>query len=212
MNTDHQFGRQRRRSIEVAGIVFALLLSGALPARAEEPAAPPTAAAEGDAEPSSQPDERFIAERAIASLDEAARRLRDSAADSRTVELQRAAVQDLDELLKRLKSSSAPSSPPQTSSEGESAEQQKTGSSSDSSGGANSNRDAAQSSEQAEGGDHAKDAEIARRRDLAQSTWGHLPPKMQEELQRSFSERFVPKYEELIRQYYEALAEQKLSE
>lgn len=209
MNTDCQFGRRKCLSIEASGIAFALLLSGALPARSEDSAAPPAATAESDAAPSSQPDERFIAERAIASLNEAARRLRDSAADSRTVELQRAAVQDLDELLKRLKSSSASSPPPQTSSEGESAEQQKTGSSSDSGGGANSNRNAAQSNEQAEGGDHAKDAEIARRRDLAQSTWGHLPPKMQEELQRSFSERFVPKYEELIRRYYEALAEQK---
>ena len=45
-----------------------------------------------------------------------------------------------------------------------------------------------------------------RRRVLADAVWGHLPPREREELMRTFSERFLPKYEEQVRRYFEALS------
>jgi hypothetical protein len=43
-------------------------------------------------------------------------------------------------------------------------------------------------------------------RDLATSVWGHLPARQRDRMQSRFSERFLPPYAELVRQYYEALA------
>lgn len=50
-------------------------------------------------------------------------------------------------------------------------------------------------------------AAMARRRALVDEVWGHLPPAMRERLLNVGSEKLLPKYEELIRRYYEALAE-----
>lgn len=50
-------------------------------------------------------------------------------------------------------------------------------------------------------------ATLARRRALVDEVWGHLPPAMRERLLNVGSEKLLPKYEELIRRYYEALAE-----
>lgn len=50
-------------------------------------------------------------------------------------------------------------------------------------------------------------AELARRRALINEVWGHLPPNVREKLLNVGSEKLLPQYEELIRKYYEALAE-----
>lgn len=49
-------------------------------------------------------------------------------------------------------------------------------------------------------------SEIERRRNLATSVWGHLPPRERERMEGAFSERFLPQYDDLVRRYYEALA------
>ncbi len=64
---------------------------------------------------------------------------------------------------------------------------------------------AAESSDVPGGGD-LSDGEIQRRRQLATSVWGHLPPREREKMEGAFSERFLPLYDDLVRQYYEALA------
>ena len=50
-------------------------------------------------------------------------------------------------------------------------------------------------------------AALARRRALIDEVWGHLPPAMRERLLNVGSETLLPRYEEMIRRYYEALAE-----
>lgn len=50
-------------------------------------------------------------------------------------------------------------------------------------------------------------AALARRRALIDEVWGHLPPAMRERLLNVGSEKLLPKYEDQIRRYYEALAE-----
>lgn len=39
--------------------------------------------------------------------------------------------------------------------------------------------------------------------------WGHLPPAVRQQLLNVYTEKFLPKYEEQVRRYYEALAEKK---
>ncbi len=49
----------------------------------------------------------------------------------------------------------------------------------------------------------------ARDRELAIDSWGHLPPRAQQVLQADFSAEFLPEYDDWIRRYYEALAEER---
>jgi hypothetical protein len=44
---------------------------------------------------------------------------------------------------------------------------------------------------------------------LAKDVWGHLPPQLREQLLNVYTEKYLPKYEDLVRAYYEALAEQQ---
>ena len=38
--------------------------------------------------------------------------------------------------------------------------------------------------------------------------WGHLPPHVREELLNTYGEKMLPKYEHLVKQFYEALSTQ----
>lgn len=52
-----------------------------------------------------------------------------------------------------------------------------------------------------------REAALAERRRLVKDVWGHLPPTMREELLNAYSDRPLPKYDELVRAYFRALAE-----
>lgn len=49
--------------------------------------------------------------------------------------------------------------------------------------------------------------EEARREELEKDVWGHLPPALRKQLLNVYSDKFLPKYEDLVRSYYETLAE-----
>ena len=50
--------------------------------------------------------------------------------------------------------------------------------------------------------------EEAARQRVAKDVWGHLPATVRQELLNIYSEKYLPKYDEMVRKYYEALAEQ----
>lgn len=50
--------------------------------------------------------------------------------------------------------------------------------------------------------------EEAARQRMAKDVWGHLPPGVRQELLNIFSEKYIPKYDDQVRRYYEALAEE----
>ncbi|MGH7129931.1 MAG: hypothetical protein ACREIV_15275 [Planctomycetaceae bacterium] len=52
-----------------------------------------------------------------------------------------------------------------------------------------------------------REAELARRRAMVGEVWGHLPPALRERLLNVDSEKYLPKYEDLTRRYFEALAD-----
>ena len=43
--------------------------------------------------------------------------------------------------------------------------------------------------------------------DMSRDVWGHLPESLRQEVDHYYRERFMPKYRELLRQYYMRLAE-----
>ncbi len=51
-------------------------------------------------------------------------------------------------------------------------------------------------------------AEAARKKKLEIDVWGHLPPHLRDQLLNTYGERMLPKYESLVKQFYEALSEQ----
>jgi hypothetical protein len=55
-------------------------------------------------------------------------------------------------------------------------------------------------------------AEKARRAQMVKDVWGHLPPHVREAMLNSASEKYLPKYEELVKKYYEALAQKTTTE
>jgi hypothetical protein len=51
------------------------------------------------------------------------------------------------------------------------------------------------------------DAAPSRLADFDRDVWGHLPDALRQEVDQYYRERFMPRYQELIRQYYSRLAE-----
>jgi hypothetical protein len=45
--------------------------------------------------------------------------------------------------------------------------------------------------------------------DLYKDVWGHLPDRMRQEMDLYYREQFMPRYSDLLRRYYAALAEQR---
>jgi len=54
----------------------------------------------------------------------------------------------------------------------------------------------------------SEQAKTADTKDLLRRIWGHLPDKLREQMQASLSEEFLPKYEQIIEDYYRRLAEE----
>jgi len=45
--------------------------------------------------------------------------------------------------------------------------------------------------------------------DVYKDVWGHLPERLRQEMDLYYREQFMPRYQELLRQYYSSLAERK---
>jgi hypothetical protein len=54
------------------------------------------------------------------------------------------------------------------------------------------------------------DAELDRMKQMLKHVWGHLPPKVREQMQSGTIEEFLPKYEQLIEDYYSRLAKDEI--
>jgi hypothetical protein len=66
---------------------------------------------------------------------------------------------------------------------------------------------ARQSSERKEEG-QVTAGSLSNRNDYIKDAWGHLPPAMRQQLLNIYTEKFLPQYDNQVRRYYEALAEQ----
>lgn len=64
------------------------------------------------------------------------------------------------------------------------------------------------SSERTESERKAAD-EAARKKKLEMDVWGHLPPHLRDQLLNTYGERMLPKYQQLVKQFYEALSDQR---
>jgi hypothetical protein len=147
--------------------------------------------------------------------------------DEPTQSIQQQILDDIDALLRHASSSPPPGrpSPPSEESPGQRSDADGTGSlqgqpggvAAESAGGEGrepSTDPNAPSRESSERTTAAEEGEAARqqRMGLATAAWGHLPPKVREQMRSAISEEFLPEYDELIRRYYEALATRRRDE
>ncbi|MEX1094795.1 MAG: hypothetical protein WED34_02035 [Planctomycetales bacterium] len=59
----------------------------------------------------------------------------------------------------------------------------------------------------------ATDAVPDAQRDLVQDVvWGHLPPDVRRQMLSTYTDKYLPKYDDVVRKYFEALAEQDRDE
>ena len=54
-------------------------------------------------------------------------------------------------------------------------------------------------------------SELAQKKIVLQQVWGHLPDRLRERVLNMSADKYLPKYEGLIRQYFESLAEKRIS-
>jgi parvulin-like peptidyl-prolyl isomerase len=159
-----------------------------------------------------------IIPRLLDSTRTAASRLQDGQLDEDTQRLQTQILADLDALLEQ---AAPPAQPPQNSdaSVSQSRQQQDQNSQSQNQQDSSSQQDrqsdpggASRESEERTARGEETDAERERRLGLSTAAWGHLPPKVREQMRSAFSEEYLPQYDALVRQYYEALARRRADE
>ena len=175
------------------------------------------------------PDEIERLERAIEGMREAHRRMAAADTGKGTQEIQEQVVQDLERLLKFLKKQqrNRRNNPSQNQNQNENQssqdQQQRQQAQKDQldpqNSGKRSQPDKSTSPGQGRREPKARDSEERhdparagadeemRRSLLIKDVWGHLPPHVREAMQQSFKEKYLPKYEELVKRYYESLAE-----
>jgi len=132
---------------------------------------------------------------------------RDASAGTRRVQQQ--IVDDLDRLIEQMNkqcaggsSSSAGKPSPDPDKQGKPGSKAGSG---ENRGGSKPARD----SETRVGQSDANDARLAQVMETLKQVWGHLPARVREQMQSGMAEEFLPKYERLIEQYYQRLAEDR---
>ncbi|MSR58196.1 MAG: hypothetical protein EXS05_11030 [Planctomycetaceae bacterium] len=167
-------------------------------------------------------------ERAIAGMRKASEKIEADDTSSKTLEVQKQVIQDLDDLLKLLRqqqqAQQSKSQQQKKQNQKKKDQQQKdrqklpkqkldpqnSGKPQEQAGQQPAERnDSDRSRDAQERAEAAKQAlaEEARRQQLFKDVWGHLPPHLRDAVLSSFNDKYLPKYEDLVKRYYEALAE-----
>lgn len=212
---------------------FGLFSRFSLYAEVENPApsagreiVPPTSEAtpEPKAEKTPEPiDPLKSLQRILGGMKLSATLIRKADAESATKTAQTQVVRDLDELIAFLESQAGSDSPPPDSSPPQQPKDQTPDpeESGPQSAPQNSSRpppsqteSSPQEDQARESGPRRKSPEISRqdkslsgKRLFEKEVWGHLPPALRRELMNVYSEKYIPQYEDLVRRYYESLAE-----
>lgn len=154
--------------------------------------------------------------RVAQSMERAKERIAEKDTGAETRALQSKAVRDLDELIKLAEQQSPPSSqpPPSSPQPMPQPESQKSPQPQSQPMPSPQPQSSATESERAKQSTDRKEAAGAgekqgqRQTDLLRSVWGHLPPSLRQELLNVPEEKYLPRYSELVRSYFEALADE----
>ena len=155
-----------------------------------------------------------LLERAIERMRLVQKRIHDGDTGGQTRKLQSEIVTDLQELIDLARQLRPPQNPPREPEQNAQPQQTRK-----SAGDPNSQAGSA-ANQASKGGDDPTDriekgrdseAARARQRQNLKEIWGMLPPALREKMLNVYSEKYLPRYEDLVRDYFEALAEQSRS-
>jgi hypothetical protein len=155
-------------------------------------------------------------ERAIEGMRSAQKRIGASDTSSQTQKIQERVVQDLEGLLALLKKQQSRQSSSQQNSNQKQDDQKnqrqkmekgRNDPQNSKSQGDRRNDDKSADSQERTDAARAKAAEDARRAQMLKDVWGHLPPHVREAIRNALRDNYLPKYDDLVKKYYEALAE-----
>jgi hypothetical protein len=124
-----------------------------------------------------------------------------------TQRLQRQVIDDLDRLIEKVKKAKCCGSgdgQPQAAPPG----QKKAGKPSNAQGRTAANDSRPTKSTERVGETESSEARIARYRALVKQVWGHLPERIRQRMPNTADEEFLPKYSDLIEDYFQRLAEE----
>jgi hypothetical protein len=169
-----------------------------------------------------QPADENLLERAIQNMRSVQRRISERDAGDQTRRLQSEISSDLEKLIELAKQQQRSPNPSSASGDPQQAEQtqsqqnqkeqrpQEQPAGSNDAGQRKSNDTDAETSENVQSKEGSVSVvELTRRRELLKEVWGHLPPVLRQEMMNVYSEKFLPKYDDLVRRYFEALAEEQ---
>ena len=209
----------RRASLVVRTVTSALLLCGCAPTWADDVDALDRQLLDALEERPPADSPQQLVPRLIKSTKQTAQRLQEGRLDAETTALQKQILEDIDALLKqsappdrRSPSSGSPSD--QTSDDTSASQEQETSpeESQTPADGAPDPNEASKESQQRSTPGEEGTVVRGTRLGLSTSAWGHLPPKVREQMRSAFSEEYLPEYDALVRRYYEALARRRSAE
>lgn len=190
----------------LAMVVFSPLSPRADDAPADAPAARTEDAADSNRPPAAMETIRELATETVALMQQAQSGFENGELTDETASLQSRINERLERLAQLARQQATQASTGQSRPTGNRAgASTNTG---DGQGAAGRSLNAAESSEAATGADD-DELRTLTPRDLATSVWGHLPARQRDRMRARFSERFLPQYDQLVREYYEALATEK---
>lgn len=154
-------------------------------------------------------------ERVVAGMRSASERIGQQDTGEQTRAIQEQVIRDLDKLIEQAKQQRKNPPPPRSPPSPRDQRQQRqpmpdASDQQEQAGNANSQKDRRQPEDSTERADQGSDRERERQRRQRFSidVWGHLPPKLRQQLLNTYSDKVLPQYEDLVRRYYEALSEQ----
>ena len=167
----------------------------------------------GDQSREADPDQDPL-QRAIEGMRSAQQRIEKQDTSWKTRDLQKQVIKDLKALIKLAKQRPPNSDPSQNQPRSPSQQrkkqkpQHKQKSKTERSHAQKDKKDQSPDSEDRNDSEKDNQAKFARRRLRPGEIWGHLPAKLREKLQQHYNENYLPQYDDLVRRYFQALAEQ----
>ena len=162
-----------------------------------------------------QPEDNLL-ERAIKGMRNAQRRIDENDSGAKTRQLQQTVVTDLEQLIKRWQEQQVKSRRgrgvsrrPQTADPNEQSPDPSKPAKSKPNDGNQTNPDkSSESTDKPRKAENRAKKNLVTVDDLVSDVWGHLPPTQRKKLINAYSDTYLPKYDDLVRRYFSALAEE----
>jgi hypothetical protein len=162
-----------------------------------------------------QQSEDNLLERAIKGMRNAQRRIDENDSGAKTRQLQQRVVTDLEQLIKRWQEQQAKSrrgsvasNRPQTAEPNEqNPDPSKPAESKPNDGKQTSPDKSTESTDKPREAENRAMRNLVTPREMVRDVWGHLPPTVRQTVINAYSDTYLPKYDDLVRRYFSALAE-----